>query len=137
MTWARKVMLYLWGCLIGTILLVFSWVYFKPDVPIPSWLPASILVDRINKFPLNKSEKAQCLVACYNITDEELLNLIKEKDVDYKASEKTKKPWPIYYFNGIINGNLKTQLKIEVGDTLAATLIDLKIDSVANCNCGL
>ncbi|OFY88642.1 MAG: hypothetical protein A3K10_12970 [Bacteroidetes bacterium RIFCSPLOWO2_12_FULL_31_6] len=136
MTWARKLMLYLWGALIGTTLMFFSWFYFKPNIPIPSWLPASILMDRINKFPLNKPDKIKCLLNCYNISDTELMEIIEQKGVDYKNSEKNKKPWPVYYFNGKTKGNHKMQLKIEVADTLAATLVDIKIDSVASCNCG-
>ena len=134
MSFARRLMLYLWGCLIGTILMYVSWKYFLPEKAIPSWLPASLLVDRINKFPLQKSEKAKCLLQCYHITDDEINEIIKQKNIDYKNSERTRKPWPVFYFMGTTNNKQKIQLNIEVPDTLTATLLDMKIDTI-NCSC--
>lgn len=134
MTWARKVMLYLWGCLLGTIILFFSWKYFKPDVPIPSWLPTSVIMDRINRHPLQKTEKAVCLLNCYKINETEVMNVLAQKDIDYSSSEKTKKPWPIYYFSGKTTTNQMLYLKIEVQDSLASTIVDIKMDSIA-CPC--
>lgn len=127
-------MLYLWGCLLGTILLFLSWKFFKPALPIPSWLPASLVVDRINKYHLIQTEKLQCFLNCYKITEAEILNIINQKDIDYKNSDVRKKPWPSYNFSGTTTDNRNMQICVEVPDSLPATIIEVKMDSVM-CNC--
>lgn len=103
-------------------------------MPIPSWLPASLVVDRINKYHLSQTEKLQCLLRCYKITEAELLNIINQKNIDYKNSDVRKKPWPSYKFRGTTTDNRNVQICIEVPDSLPATIVEVKMEAVS-CNC--
>jgi hypothetical protein len=117
-SFSRRTALYLAGVFLGVIVVGRA---------LPSTFPSSVIVDRIEDNGLNKSDTAKILLKALQISEEELMDIIQDKDIDFDHSEKTKKPWPVYLFNGETESELDIQLWIEVPETSAATLLTLRI----------
>jgi hypothetical protein len=117
-SFARRAAIYLVGVFLGVMILGRA---------LPSTFPGSIILDRIEKYGLNKTDSAKALLSHYEISDEELMEIIQEKDIDFKKSEKTKKPWPVYYFKGENKYDKKLEFWVEVPDTMKSTLIRVRL----------
>jgi hypothetical protein len=97
---ARRIQLYLFGFILGSVLVYFGLIRNRPDDSLTSWLPQNRIILQLDTNKLVLATKAECYMNCQGLKPEELKMLIHHGEVNFSKSEVHAKPYPKYAIEG-------------------------------------
>ncbi|HXC03993.1 MAG TPA: DUF4258 domain-containing protein, partial [Bacteroidia bacterium] len=127
MNLARRLQLYLFGFVLGGIIVYFGIMKNRPDGALTSWLPTNRIIMQLDTNKMVLTKHAQCRMLCRGITQEEIKDVIKHGEVNFSKSEVHATPCPKY----AMEGNTKDGQHVRIicaacaAETRIVTAIDL------------
>jgi hypothetical protein len=92
----RRIRLYLFGFLLGGIIVWFGIMKKRPDDALTSWLPKNRILMQLDTNKISISPLIQNKLQCQGLQSENFQSLIKTGDVNFSQSGVHDKPWPKY-----------------------------------------
>lgn len=130
LTFNKRLRLYLIGFAIG---LPIMWGLMRHKNVMP--MPSEIITEQVLANPIQYSKHARCRMECRNITEDEILAVLKMGDVNYSKSEVQAKPCKKYAFEGKTTDGQELRIivgKCEEVNTII-TAIDLGVEHECAC----
>lgn len=131
MKFGRRLRLYIFGVLIGSVLVFF---FFEGRLKsLTNWMPNNRVLYRLQESPSTISDKALCQLNCFDL-DTSAVRIIKTTgDVDFTNSQTKSEPM-VYLIEETINSDL-IQMEFEVRDS-SNTLTNVRMPEIAGrCEC--
>ncbi|MBI3501217.1 MAG: DUF4258 domain-containing protein [Bacteroidetes bacterium] len=134
MTTGKRIRLYLFGFLIGCVLVYFILLRGKNR---SYWLPENRIKEQMLKGNLIYSEHAKCRMKCRNITEEEVKEILKKGSVNFSESHPHDSPCPSYAFDGKTSAGKNERIVFSSCDTLTTKVVTaINLDSKKDsCEC--
>jgi hypothetical protein len=95
MSFSRRLRLFLFGVVLGSVLMYF-WVLKDKNI---YKMPKGVIREKLAKMPLKMTTKASCQLACMQIDTASLRKAWKEAGIDFGLSKTNNKPCPRYYIS--------------------------------------
>lgn len=132
MNTARRIRLFVFGVVLGSIVMYF--LVFKNRNVYKS--PSEVIHGKLQSQPLQLSLKAQCTMRCYAISESEIKEILINSEVNYPKSKVHEKPCPTYALEGKTSTGKNLSIVFAECDSLTKVLsaMDLGISS-DTCNC--
>ena len=130
----QRIRLYLYGFIIGAVLVYFLLFRGKDRT---FWLPGNRVKEQVDKSTFSFSEHAKCILECKNITEEEVREVLKNGDVNFSESDTHGVPCPSYAIEGIShNKKLRILLTVFERDSTAEITTAINLESGKDsCKC--
>lgn len=93
---ARRIRLYIFGVIIG--LLVVFFIYHGRNLK--ELTPGMLKLDQLAAQPFKYSDTATCQMKCQGITEKEVKDAMTDGKVDSKKSKDFKQRYPMFNFTG-------------------------------------
>ncbi len=135
MTTGQRIRLYLVGFLIGCVLVYFL---LLRGVNRTYWLPANRVKEQVHKSTFTFSEHAKCILACKNISEEEVKEILKSGDVNFSESDTHGVPCPSYALEGKTTSNKSLRVLVTVFERDSTAQITTAVNLEGgkdSCNC--
>ena len=86
--------------------------------------------------PLDYTQHARCRMACRNISEAEVVSILKEGTINYKKSDVNDTPCASYAVEGNTNDSQKVRIVFGAcnGKTKVITCIDIGVEHECSCN---
>jgi hypothetical protein len=93
------------------------------------WLPQNRIKELILKSELLYSPHATCVMNCRKINKEEVLQIVKNGEVNFDESNIHNTPCPSYAIDGLLAGGKRIRIIVTTVDSVAEveTAIDLNL----------
>lgn len=132
MTFARRIKLFFIGMLLGTGAVI---LFFGDKLNLfTSWMPNDRVLLRLQQTELRMTEKARCLLDCYEISRNDIDELMQYGNVNFRKSKTGEKP--LEYWVGYKNESLGEYLLIFEAADSTSTIIEANIpQSSKDCEC--
>lgn len=126
----RRFKFYGFGVLLG--LLAVSVIYKGKGCK----MPGSLKMEELASQKLEFTSTGECTMLCRNITENEIIQVLKGGNVNYDKSDVHAKPYPIYDVEGKTSSGKQLSIIIADIDTTSNMLsvVDLK-QTIDTCNC--
>ncbi|MBI4945115.1 MAG: DUF4258 domain-containing protein [Bacteroidetes bacterium] len=134
MTTPKRIQLYLYGFLIGCVMVYFVLIRGRNR---GYWLPENRVKEQLMKGNLVFTEHAQCRMKCRAISEEEVRDILKNGNVNFSESHPHDSPCPSYAFDGTTSAKENVRIVFASCDTLTTkvvTAIDLGLKQ-DTCEC--
>ena len=130
----QRIRLYLYGFIIGAVLVYFLLFKGKDRT---FWLPGNRVKEQVDKSTFRFSEHAKCILECKNITEEEVREVLKNGDVNFSESDTHGVPCPSYAIEGTShNKKLRVLLTVFERDSTAEITTAINLESGKDsCKC--
>jgi hypothetical protein len=92
LSWGKRIRLYLFGLIIGLVVVYF---FVMKDKNIYK-TPQEVIFERLQHWELQVSEISQCKFNCIQKDSKDLIKIIPGSEIVYGESEVRKEPFPIY-----------------------------------------
>ena len=92
----RRIRLYLFGFLLGGLIVWFGIMKKRPDDALTSWLPQNRILMQLDTNRVSISDLAGVNMGCEGLHAEDIKNLIKNGDVNFSKSAVHAFPCPVY-----------------------------------------
>lgn len=134
MTKGKRIRLFFIGFIIGCVLVYF--MLFR-DSDRSYWLPDNRVKEQVNKSTFTFSEHAICIMACKQITEEEVRDILKNGDVNFSESDTRGVPCPSYAIEGTThNKKLRVLVTIFERDSMAEITTTINMEAGKDtCKC--
>lgn len=124
---ARRLLLYFIGFSIGSIIVYF--LFFKDKDR--SFFPSGIVLDSLRSKDIIIDQRTACMLACYEINEKNLKDLLDDGDVNFSKSSPRQEP-KIYLVETDAPNGEELELKFELGSQAKLlSVFPLK----ENCSC--
>ena len=132
MNTARRIRLFVFGVLLGSIVMYFF--VFKDRNVYKS--PSEVIHGKLQSQHLVYSKHAQCRMQCRNISESEVKDILLNGEVNYKKSQVHDKPCPSYALEGKTADGQTIRVVFAECDTVTKviTAIDLGTEK-DDCDC--
>ena len=132
MNTARRIRLFVFGVLLGSIVMYFF--VFKNRNVYKS--PSEVIHGKLQSQHLVYSKHAQCRMQCRNISESEVKDILLNGEVNYKKSQVHDKPCPSYALEGKTADGQTIRVVFAECDTVTKviTAIDLGTEK-DDCDC--
>ncbi|NND77248.1 MAG: DUF4258 domain-containing protein [Flavobacteriales bacterium] len=128
----RRFKLFLIGMFLGTLAVIF---FFGDRLDLfSSWMPNERVLLRLRQTELKMTEKAKCLMDCYEIERNDINTLMIEGDVDFKNSKTQEDPL-IYLVHGSKKNLKKYSLTFAAKDSTSTIINAERTDISRSCEC--
>lgn len=134
----RRFKLYFLGVFLGLTLVYF---FFK-DRALPTWLPKSVILKKLQNNPLIYTKHANCRMNCRQISRTEVQQILETGKVVFNKSRVHDKPCPTYALEGVTDDGQTVRIVFAACDstTKVVTAIDLTavrqvLKRTSNCDC--
>jgi Domain of unknown function (DUF4258) len=130
MTFKKRLRLYMIGVVIGLPIMWFM-VRRKQTIKFPS----EIIVEQMSAKPLVYTHHARCRMECRNISEDEIIAILKTGDVNFGKSEPHATPCKKYAIEGKTNDGQEVRIIFAQCDdvTKVITAIDLDVEHTCHC----
>ncbi|MEK6614807.1 MAG: DUF4258 domain-containing protein, partial [Bacteroidota bacterium] len=128
MTTPKRIRLYLYGFLIGCVMVYF--VLFRGRNR-SYWLPENRVKEQLMKGNLVFTRHAQCRMKCRAITEDEVREILKNGNVNFSESHPHDTPCPSYALDGTTSDKQNVRIVFASCDTISTkvvTAIDLGVE---------
>ncbi len=124
MTKSKRILLFSVGIIVGSVMVYFTLI---KDRDRTYWLPENRVKNNILNSKIIYSPHAKCMMACREIDEASILNVLKNGDVNFSESNIRDTPCPSYAIDGTITGNKKIRIVVTTIDSISEieTAIDL------------
>lgn len=132
MTNAKRIRLFLMGVVLGSIIMYFF--VFKERNVYKS--PSEVIHGKLQSKQLQYTKHAQCRMQCRSISESEVLEILKNGEINYDKSQVHDKPCPSYALEGNTADGQHVRIVFAECDssTRVITTIDLDKDN-EDCHC--
>lgn len=132
MNTARRIRLFVFGVVLGSIIMYFF--VFKDRNVYKS--PGEVIHGKLQEHPLEYSKHAQCRMRCRGISEDEVKAILQNGDINYNKSEVHDKPCPSYAIEGKSADGQELRIVFAACDsvTKVVTAIDLGLEQ-DTCSC--
>lgn len=122
----RRILLFSFGVVLGCIMVYFTLIKGRNRT---YWLPENRVKDLILKSEIVYSPHAKCVLKCRNINEADVMEILKNGDVNFEESNTHDTPCPSYAIDGSLAGDKKIRIIITTVDSVAEieTAIDLNL----------
>ena len=122
----RRILLFSFGIVIGCVMVYFTLIRGKNR---GYWLPENRIKDLILHSEIIYSPHAKCMMACRNINEQNVLDILKNGDVNFYESDVHGSACPSYAIEGNAAGTKKLRIVVTTVDSVAEieTAIDLSL----------
>lgn len=130
MTFAYRLRLFVFGILLGVPV---AW-YMMRDKHVMK-MPSEIIHEQLASHALQYTKHATCRMECRNITNDEVIDILKNGDINYSKSEVSAEPCKKY----AVEGKTKDGQEVRIIFGLCAdvtkviTVIDLGVEHTCDC----
>ncbi|MEX1189380.1 MAG: hypothetical protein WED33_08985 [Bacteroidia bacterium] len=133
MDFKRRLRLFIFGILLGSGVV---WAFLFRGRDLPAWTPEGRILEALQQNPVKISSLAKCKLSCFDISDEDILEVIRTADVNFSESNIRDKEVPEYVLEGKgVNGDMHKLLFRS--EYMSSYLMDvLPEDEGKDCNCG-
>ncbi len=130
----KRLRLYGIGFLIGCVIVYFT---LLRGVNRTYWLPANRVKEQVDKSTFKFSEHAKCILACKQITEEEVRDVLKNGEVNFSESDTRGVPCPSYAIEGSShNKKLRVLLTVFERDSTAEITTAMNMEAGKDtCKC--
>jgi len=135
MTKGQRIRLFSVGFVIGCVLVYF--ILFRGGTDRTYWLPGNRVKEQVDKSTFTFSEHAKCIMACKQITEEEVRDILKNGDVNFSESDTRGVPCPSYAIEGTShNKKLRVLLTVFERDSTAEITTAINLEGGKDtCRC--
>ena len=128
----QRILLYSFGFLIGAVMVYFMLIRGNDRT---YWLPENRVKELILKSKMIYSPISKCEMECLSISEDDVLSILKNGEVNFKESNVHAVPHPSYSINGTITGNRKMRMMIVTHDSIAEITTVAFQDVKKTCIC--
>ncbi len=130
MTFKKRLRLYMIGFVIG---LPIMWFMMRRKQTI--MFPSEIVVEQMLANPISYTKHARCRMECRNISEEEIITILKTGSVNFSKSEVHAEPCKKYAIEGKTNDGQEVRIIFgKCNDvTKVITAIDLGVEHECHC----
>lgn len=130
----QRLRLYGAGFLIGCVLVYFILLRGKNRT---YWLPKNRVKEQVDKSTFKFSEHARCILACKQISEEEVRDVLKNGEVNFSESDTRGVPCPSYAIEGSShNKKLRVLLTVFERDSTAEITTAMNLEAGKDtCKC--
>ena len=135
MTTPKRIRLYIYGFLIGCVMVYF--MLFRGNDR-SYWLPANRVKEQVNKSTFKYSEHARCKMQCKQINETEVAEILKNGDVNFPESDTRGVSCPSYAIEGTTSTNKKLRVIVTIfeRDSTAEITTAINMESAKDtCKC--
>ena len=130
MPFLRRIKLYIIGVLLGCVM-----VYGLFHNRIPSWLPETIIKEELLEWPLQFTKHANCRMECRGITEEEIILVLEEGDINFSKSKVRGKPCPTYAIEGNTEDGQFVRIVFAKCDSITRVVTAIDLGVKHDCDC--
>ncbi len=129
----KRIFLFSIGIVLGCVMVYFTLIRGRNRT---YWLPENRVKDLILKSEIIYSSHAKCVMNCRNINEADVMEILREGDVNFEESNTHDTPCPSYAIDGTLAGDKKIRIVITTVDSIAEieTAIDLNSNK-DTCRC--
>ena len=133
MNFSRRIKLFLFGAIIGTLIVYFSLIRGR-DRNLLAWLPKERVLQKLQENELIYTLQANCSMECGNISKAEVQQILMTGEVIFSKSRVKEKPCPVYVVEGKANErSLRILFAVCEQETKMLNAIDLSKESSCEC----
>jgi hypothetical protein len=130
MTFKKRLRLYMIGFIIG---IPIMWYMMRRKQTFK--FPSEIVVEQMLAQPIKYTKHARCRMECRNISEEEVITILRTGEVNFSKSEVQAKPCKKYAIEGKTNDGQNVRIIFGKCDdeTKVITTIDLGVEHECHC----
>lgn len=111
------------------------WGFLFRGRDLPAWTPEGRVLEELQKNPIKISSLGKCKAACYEITEGDILEVLRTADVKFSESNIRNKDVPEYVLEGKGLDGVSHKLLFRI-EYMSSFLLDvLPEDDGKECNC--
>lgn len=114
--------------------LIFVYFLFK-NRDLPTWLPQSVILEKLQNNPLIYTKHANCRMNCRHIDKTEIEQILKTGKVNFKKSKVHDKPCPSYALEGITDDGQTVRIVFAACDSITKVVTAIDLKRKYNCDC--
>lgn len=122
----KRLFLFSIGIILGSLLVYFTLIRGRNRA---HWLPGNRVKELILKSEIIYSPHAKCIMACRNISESDVMHILKEGDVNFKESHVRDTPCPSYAIDGTGTGDKNIRIVVTTVDSIAEIETAIDLDS--------
>lgn len=122
----RRVLLFSIGIVMGCGMVYFTLIRGQNR---GYWLPGNRVKELIQKSEIIFSPHAKCVMACRRIMEQDVMDILRNGDVNFGESDVRETACPSYAIEGTLAGDKKIRIVVTTVDSIAEieTAIDLTL----------
>lgn len=122
---ARRIVLFSFGILLGCVMVYFVLIRGRDRT---YWLPGNRVKELILKSEIIYSPHAKCMMKCRKISQDNVMEILKNGNVNFKESNIHRTPCPTYAIEGELSGNKKMRILVTTVDSIAEIETAISLD---------
>lgn len=131
MEFRKRLRLFIFGILLGSGIV---WAFLFRNRDMPAWTPEGRVLEALQNNPVKISSLAKCKLSCYELSTDDILEVLRTADVHFSESNIRGKQVPEYVVEGnLINGEKRKMLFRS--EYMSTYLIDVLPVADINCAC--
>lgn len=134
MSFGRRLRLFILGILLGSLVV---WAFLFRGRTFPAWTPEGRVLEALQEQPVKISKFAACQLTCFDISNEDVLEVLRSADVLFSESSIRDKEVPEYVLEGKgLDGRMhKLKFRSEYLSSYLIAVVPAP-ESSQSCNCG-
>jgi hypothetical protein len=134
MSFGRRLRLFILGILLGSLVV---WAFLFRGRTFPAWTPEGRVLEALQEQPIKISKHAACLLECFHISNNDVVEILRSADVIFSESSIRDKEIPEYVLEGkALDGKThKLKFRSEYMSSYLITVINTP-ETIQTCACG-
>ena len=101
----------------------------------PTWLPQSVIIEKLQRNPLFYTNHAKCRMKCRNIDNSEVEYILKTGKVNFKKSKVRNKPCKTYALEGTTSDGQNVRIVFASCDSITKVVTAIDLGNKYDCDC--
>tara|TARA_Y100001968_G_C18734656_1_gene426110 strand:+ start:65 stop:460 length:396 start_codon:yes stop_codon:yes gene_type:complete len=127
---SRRIGLFFFGLAMGSVM-----VYSMFKGRMPSWLPESVVLEKLQKQTLTYTPFSNCQIACLSISTKDIKSALFSGNVAFNKSKVHNKPCPNYVIESENSLGQQVEYLFESCDSSSTLVLIQSHPEINKCNC--
>lgn len=131
MEFRKRLRLFILGILLGSGIV---WAFLFRGRDMPAWTPEGRVLEALQNNPVKISSLAKCKLSCYQLSNNDILSVLRTADVIFSESNIRGKQVPEYIIEGKLTNGKENKMLFR-SEYMSSYLIDVLPVDDRNCDC--